>query len=237
MEETMISGIQRMPLQSEIIQFIYQFMKDKELQPGDRLPSQEKLIEMMGVSRTALREALKTLEARNILEIVNGKGIYIKDISSQDFLTQLEFTKEKELLLEVLEARKILEREIVALVVKNITDEELESLGKVLDVIMEKYKRGERQNMDDKKFHYMVYEYSHNRIMKQLILSISGAMDKLWEFPLNMESPFTETMPFHAEFYYALKARNVKKAQYYNQRILDAMVKDIMESQYNEKKA
>lgn len=232
----MISGIQRMPLQSEIIQFIYQFMKDKHLQPGDRLPSQEKLIEMMGVSRTALREALKTLEARNILEIVNGKGIYIKDISSQDFLTQLEFTKEKELLLEVLEARKILEREIVALVVKNITDEELESLGKVLDVIMEKYKRGERQNMDDKKFHYMVYEYSHNRIMKQLILSISGAMDKLWEFPLNMESPFTETMPLHAEFYYALKARNLKNAQYYNQRILDKMVKDIMESQYNGKK-
>ena len=232
----MISGIQRMPLQSEIIQFLYKYIKSNNLQPGDRLPSQEKLIEMMGVSRTALREALKTLEARNILEIINGKGIYVKNISSQDLLTQLEFTKEKELLLEVLEARKIFEREIVALVVKNITDEELESLGKVLNVIMNKYNRGERQNMDDKKFHYMVYEYSHNRIMQNLILSIRGAMDKLWEFPLNMESPFTETIPLHAEFYYALKARDVKRAQFYNQKILDGMVKDILESQYREKK-
>ena len=231
----MISGIQRMPLQSEIIRFLYEYIKSNSLQPGDRLPSQEKLIEMMGVSRTALREALKTLEARNILEIVNGKGIYLKNISSEDLFTQLQFTKEKELLLEVLEARKILEREIVALVVKNITDEELESLGKVLDVIMRKYGRGERQNMDDKKFHYMVYEYSHNRIMQKLILSISGAMDKLWEFPLNMESPFTETMPLHAKFYDALKARDVKKAQFYNQKILDKMSKDILESQYSKK--
>lgn len=231
----MISGIQRVPLQSEIINFLYEYIKSNNLQPGDRFPSQEKLIGMMGVSRTALREALKTLEARNILEIVNGKGIYLKNISSEDLFTQLQFTKEKELLLEVLEARKILEREIVALVVKNITDEELESLGKVLDVIMRKYNRGERQNMDDKKFHYMVYEYSHNRIMQKLILSISSAMDKLWEFPLNMESPFTETMPLHPKFYEALKMRDVKKAQFYNQKILDKMSQDILESQYSKK--
>lgn len=228
----MISGIQRVPLQSGIMQFLYNYIEKAGLQPGDRLPSQEKLIQMMGVSRTALREALKTLEARNILEIINGKGIYVKEASSGDFLTQLEFTKEKELLLEVLEARKILEKEIVALAVKNITDSELSALGEVLDVIMSKYERGERQNMDDKKFHYMVYEYSHNRIMQQLILSIKGAMDKLWEFPLNMESPFTETMPLHAEFYKALKARDEKKAQYYNQKILDSVVSDILESQY-----
>lgn len=79
----------------------------------------------------------------------DGKGIYVKEASSGDFLTQLEFTKEKELLLEVLEARKILEKEIVALAVKNITDSELSALGEVLTVIMRKYERGERQNMDE----------------------------------------------------------------------------------------
>lgn len=230
----MTTGIRRMPLQSEIIKFIREYIENRHLQPGDRLPSQEKLIEMMGVSRTALREALKTLEARNILEIINGKGIYVKDRASQDLLTQLEFTKEKELLLEVLEARKILEREIVTLVVKNITEEELDSLENILNVIMEKYNRGEHQNVEDKKFHYMVYEYSHNRIMQQLILSISGAMDKLWEFPLNMESPFTETMPMHVDFYKALRSRNLKKAQYYNEKILDDVIKDVLGSQYKE---
>ena len=230
----MTTGIRRMPLQSEIIKFISEYIENNQLEPGDRLPSQEKLIAMMGVSRTALREALKTLEARNVLEIVNGKGIYVKDCSSQDLLTQLEFTKEKELLLEVLEARKILEHEIVTLVVKNITDEELDQLENILHVIMEKLNRGERQNMEDKKFHYMVYEYSHNRVMQQLILSISGAMDKLWEFPLNMESPFTETMPMHVDFFKALKRRDLKMAQHYNEAIIDKVIKDVLESQYRE---
>lgn len=231
----MISGIQRVPLQSEIIQFLYRYIQDNQFRPGDRLPSQEKMVEMMGVSRTALREAIKTLEARDVLETVNGKGIYVKNLSSENILTQLEFTREKELLLEVLEARKILEREIVALVVKNITDEELDALGEVLQVILEKYREGRRQNMEDKKFHYMVYEYSHNRIMQQLILSIRGAMDKLWEFPLNMESPFTETIPLHEKFYQALRARDLKKAEFYNSEILDKMVQDILKSEYRER--
>ncbi len=231
----MMAGIQRVPLQSEIIQFLYRYIQDNQFRPGDRLPSQEKMVEMMGVSRTALREAIKTLEARDVLETINGKGIYVKNLSSENILTQLEFTREKELLLEVLEARKILEREIVTLVVKNITEEELDALGDVLKVILEKYHQGKRQNMEDKKFHYMVYEYSHNRIMQQLILSIRGAMDKLWEFPLNMESPFTETIPLHEKFYEALRARNLKKAQFYNSEILDKVVQDILKSEYREK--
>lgn len=228
----MTTGIMHMPLQSEIIKFIREYIETKQLQPGDRLPSQEKLVDMMGVSRTALREALKTLEARNILEIVNGKGIYVKDYSLQDLLTQFEFTKEKELILEVLEARKILEREIINLVVKNITDQELDELGEVLDIIVYKYNHDEQQNAEDKKFHYMVYEYSHNRIMQQLILSISGAMDKLWEFPLHMDDPFTETIPIHVSLYQAIKNRNLKLAQFYNDKILDSVIQDVLEYQY-----
>lgn len=228
----MTTGIRRNPLQSEIMKFIREYIESNHLQPGDRLPSQEKLIEMMGVSRTALREAIKTLEARDIIKIVNGKGVFVQDDSLQGLLAQLEFTKEKELLVEVLEARKILEREIVTLVIKNITNEELTNLENILDIIIDKYNRGERQNVEDKKFHYMVYEYSHNRIMQQLILSISGTMEKLWEFPLNMDSPFTETIPTHVDFFNALKRRDLKMAQYYNDKILGSVIQDVLKSQY-----
>ena len=73
----MTNKIQRTSLQSEIIRYIQNYIQENNLKPGDRLPSQEKLIEMMGVSRTSLREAMKTLEARNVLEAKNGKGIYV----------------------------------------------------------------------------------------------------------------------------------------------------------------
>ena len=113
----MNSKIQRTSLQSEIIRYIQNYIQENGLKPGDRLPSQEKLIEMMGVSRTSLREAMKTLEARNVLEAKNGKGIYVGSQEVNDLLRLIDFAKEKELLLDTLEVRKILEREILRMVI------------------------------------------------------------------------------------------------------------------------
>ena len=67
--------IKRTPLQSEIIRYIQEFIEGNGLKAGNRLPSQEKLIQMMGVSRTSLREAMKTLEARGVITARTGTGI------------------------------------------------------------------------------------------------------------------------------------------------------------------
>ena len=93
------------------------------------------------------------------------------------------------------------------------TREELEELGAITRVLMAKFRRGEQQTAEDKKFHYTIYRLSHNQVMYQLILSISGVMDKFWEFPLNMEDPFLESLPLHEELYNAICERMIKKAQ------------------------
>jgi len=49
--------INRTPLQSEIIKYIQEYIRDENLKAGDKLPAQSELMEMMGVSRTSLREA------------------------------------------------------------------------------------------------------------------------------------------------------------------------------------
>lgn len=197
------------------------------MKPGDRLPSQERLMEMMGVSRTSLREAMKTLEARNVLRARNGKGIYVGSREANTLLDLIDFAREKELLLDTLEVRKILEREILRMAVHSATEEELIDLGATTRVLMDKFRRGERQTEEDKRFHYTIYRLSHNQVMYQLILSISDAMDKFWEFPLNMEDPFLESLPLHEELYKAICEKNVRKAQAINEKLLDAVYRDI----------
>lgn len=224
----MTKKIVRVPLQSEIIKFIQDYIKEEGLVAGDKLPSQAELLDMIGVSRTSLREAVKTLEAKNVVEVLNGKGIYVKDNDSNSMITYLNFVEEKETLLETVEARKILEKEILKLVIRNITDEELQNLGEVVTVMMEKYYRGEQNTEDDRKFHYLIYEYAHNRIMYQMILSISNYMSKFWGFPLNMADPFTETMPLHEELYKAICKKNVKLALDVNEKILNGIYADII---------
>lgn len=222
-----MSYLKRLPLQSEIIQYIKQYIDDNNLKSGDRLPSQAELMELIGVSRSSIREAIKTLEAKDILEVKNGKGIFVKDESANTISAQIELGKEKETILELLEARKILEREIIHLVIQNATEEELDEIEKILKVIMDKYNRGEKQNIEDRQFHLAIYNACHNRIMNQLILSIDNLLKKLWEFPLGMEDPFTETMPLHRDLFNSIRKRNVKSAVSINDKIINMMYRDV----------
>lgn len=223
----MADKIKRIPLQSEIIRYIQEYIEENHLKAGDRLPSQGQLIQMMGVSRTSLREAMKTLEARGIIKVRNGKGIYVSEGEGSAIPILLDFTREKERLLDILEVRKVLEKEILRMVIHRAEPEEIQELGEITSVLMEKYHRGEQQTMEDKKFHYTIYRLSHNQVMYEMILSISNVMDRFWEFPLDMEDPFLKSLPLHEKLYQAICEKNVKKAQAINEKLLNAIYQDI----------
>lgn len=144
-----------------------------------------------------------------------------------DGVQVIDFTQEKERLLEALEVRKIMEREILRMLIHTITDEELKELGEIKDILMSKYRRGLQQTAEDKKFHYTIYRLCHNQVMYQLILSLNNVMEKFWEFPLNMEDPFLESIPLHEELYEAICEKNVRKAQSINDKLLEAVYRDI----------
>lgn len=222
-----MTTIKRVPLQSEIIEFIKQYIDKNNLKSGDRIPSQAELVELLGVSRSSIREAIKTLEAKNALEVVNGKGVYVKDGSSNTISAQIEFGKEQESILELLEVRRVLEKEIIRLVIQNASEEELDEIDKILKVLMAKYRRSEKQNMEDKKFHIAIYNCCHNKIMNQLIHSINELLNKLWNFPLGMKDPFTDTIPLHEELFINIRKRNIKKAQSINDKITSMIYKAV----------
>jgi GntR family transcriptional regulator, transcriptional repressor for pyruvate dehydrogenase complex len=222
-----MSPINRIPLQSEIIEFVKQYIEINNLKEGDRLPSQAELMDLIGVSRSTLREAIKTLEAKNILNVVNGKGIFVNNSSPNIISAQIEFRREKESILELLEVRKILEHEIIHLVIQKASDDELDEIEKILRIIMDKYHRGQKQNVEDRQFHHMIYNSCHNRVINQLILSIDDLLNKLWDFPFGMGDPFTCTIPLHEELFNNIRKRNVKKAQMVNDKIIHMICEDI----------
>lgn len=222
--------IARVSLQSEIIKYVQEYIKENNLKPGDKLPSQGEFIEMMQVSRTALREAVKTLEAGNVIEVKNGKGLFVGESRRmQDTITTLlNLNKEKEQLLEMVEARRALETEVLDMVIHKATDEELQELGKIEKVLMDKYYAGLQQTKEDKQFHQRIYALCHNQIMYSLISILSERMEELWEFPLDMEDPFTESLPYHHTLYEAICERNAHKAKSINNKLLDCVYKDII---------
>jgi len=217
----------RVPLQSEIIRFIQNYISDNGLRQGDKLPSQEQLISMMGVSRTSLREAVKTLEAKGVLTVLNGKGIYIASSQSDVLQFTLDMTEQKESLLELVDIRRALEREILRLAVQKVTDAELDTLEEVKDTLLSKYYRGEDQAKEDWLFHRMIYSFANNKTMEHLISTILEGFEIFWKHPLDMKDPFTETIPLHGDLFNALRQRNVRLAQTINDEILDRVRTDI----------
>lgn len=221
--------ISRKSLQSEIIENIKSYIDQNKLKSGDMLPSQMEITQLLGISRTSLREALKTLEAYGIVQIVNGKGIYVKDPSTSMILGEIQMEKERENLLEIIEVRKILEKEIIRLVVLNATEEELERVQAILDTVMDKYYRHENATEDDRIFHLELYKICHNKIMVQLAAYVGNIFKRLWENPLDMDKPFIDTMPHHKIMFDHIRKRDFKKAQAVNEKMLNSMIKELQE--------
>ena len=225
----MAKPIKRVSLQSEIIRYIQSYIEEHDLKEGDRLPSQGQFIEMMQVSRTALREAVKTLEAEGIVEVLNGKGIYVGNRSrgSNAIESLIGFTREREALIEALEARRAMETELITMVVRNATDQEMAELGEITEVLMKKVRVGEPDTEEDKQFHEKIYQMCHNSVYYAVLKVLDEYTDKLWQFPLDSEDPFKASMPYHETLYEALKERDIKKAQKINHKLLDCVYEDI----------
>lgn len=225
----MAKPIKRVSLQSEIIKYIQSYIEENDLKEGDRLPSQGQFIEMMQVSRTALREAVKTLEAEGIVEVKNGKGIFVgcRGRKRTALESLIGFTMERESLIEALEARRAMETELMAMVVRNATDEEMEELGEITEILMKKVRADEQDTEEDKAFHEKIYQMCHNKVFYAMLKVLDEYTDKLWQFPLDIEDPFKASMPHHETLYQALRERDIKKAQRINNKLLDCVYDDI----------
>jgi len=152
-----------------VINQIKNEIKSGELRQGDKLPSERKLVEIMGVSRTSIREAIRALSYSGYLKSIQGKGTFVSENAKKydeisNFLTNssdYSFTS-------LLEVRKMLEGELVRLTTLRSTEEELKKIYKAF----EKMKKADdiREFVrEDLNFHLCIANSSHNPLMNTLM--------------------------------------------------------------------
>lgn len=109
----------------------------KEYLPGAKLPSEYQLCRQFSVSRTPVREALKSLHAHGMIEIVKGKGVYVSDASSEivtDPLAKyLKLKLDRNYVLDLVHARQIIEPGIAYFAAKNRDKEDINKLNSALE--------------------------------------------------------------------------------------------------------
>ncbi|BAX80490.1 MAG: FadR/GntR family transcriptional regulator [Labilibaculum antarcticum] len=121
-------------LSQKIERRIEEAIRQKKLLVGAKLPSERELCEMFAVSRTALREALRRLSARGLVEIKKGSGMFVSELKIKDAIDSLnlyyDLSFDSNLIPQIIEVRRVFEPEIARMAANNRTDKDLELLKK-----------------------------------------------------------------------------------------------------------
>lgn len=162
-------------IQNEIIAKMRDLMNRKNLEPGDKLPSERMLSEKFEVSRTNLREAIHKLEFYGILKSKPQSGTFVADIGQvamngmMEDILRLEDPDFKSLV----ETRILLELKTVRLAAQRRTDEDLIQMQNALKAYGEKVKNGEDAVQEDLLFHLAIAKASGNSTMNTFMLIIT----------------------------------------------------------------
>lgn len=173
-----LKPIKTKKIYEEIVEQIRVLVTSGHLQPGDRLPSERDLAEQFNVSRASVREALSALEMMGLLEIRSGEGTFIKKIDVDSVVSPLTWvlSMEKDTILELLEVRKMIEGQAVALASRRAKPEDLLELEEALKAMYEDLQTGQLGEDADHRFHYAIAKASQNKILLRLMNAISDTM-------------------------------------------------------------
>src|SRR5262244_2987720 len=130
-----LAPIKSTRIYEEIVRQIKSMITEGRLKSGDQLPPERDLAEKFLVSRTSVREALRALESRGLIEIRAGEGAFIRDISVETLIEPLALVilPHREAVGELFEARRLLEPAISALAARRATREELTEMERILE--------------------------------------------------------------------------------------------------------
>src|ERR1700751_6075909 len=123
--------VQSSRLYEQIVEQIEQSVQKGDLKPGDQLPAERELAEQFGVSRTAVREAVKALREKGLVEAYPGRGTFITNgtpPSIRKSLGGMMGADKQDGTVQLVEVREILEPEIASLAASRADDEAIRAL-------------------------------------------------------------------------------------------------------------
>ncbi|MEU6914509.1 FadR/GntR family transcriptional regulator [Streptomyces olindensis] len=216
------------PRTSRIQRQVVQLILDRRLTAGAALPTEAELMEALGVSRNSVREALKALQALDIVEIRHGYGTYVGRASLTPFVDGLTFRTlarhddDTAALAEILQVREVLEVGLVRRVAATVTEAELDKLEDVVARMESAAGTGRADTAGpgrsfsdlDREFHEVLYAPLGNDLVPQLLAAFWTVFRRVSGARGRPDDPSPETTARrHRDIVTALRARDAEAAQ------------------------
>jgi GntR family transcriptional repressor for pyruvate dehydrogenase complex len=195
-------------LSQKIERKIEEAIRQKKIHPGTKLPSEKELCAQFAVSRTALREALRRLSARGLVDIRKGSGIYVTELKIEDAINSLhlfyDLRFDSDLILKIIEVRRLFEPEIARLAAINRKDTDIKKCNPdntqlEVDLI--------------NRFHMNLSKSTGNPIVIISLEPVYSLLPRMRNLIYgNIEGEKEYTIKYQEELIKALKSKDSKKA-------------------------
>lgn len=204
-------------LASRVTRQIEHLIIEGHLQLDDRLPPERELARQFGVSRTVVREAVRALVAKGLLEVHPGSGTMVRSPTAETIAQSMtlflragkpELDYEK-----VLEVRRVLEVEIAGLAAERRTAKDLEEMEEILHEASEIQDDRDRFAKSDVDFHAALARATHNELFSLLLDSVVDIMIKVRQMGFDVPGMPVRALKHHRAILEQVKAGDPQRAR------------------------
>jgi len=207
-------AIRRNKVYEEVAKQIERLILQK-LQPGDKLPSERELAEMLGVSRSSIRDAIRSLELIGMVEPRQGAGTVVREISADSVINPLStlLTRQRQSVTELLDFRKMLEPPLAARAATHASAEEIGEMEEILRRQEQKLQGGQVATEEDSDFHYSVAMASENSVVLKVLDVLMDLLRETRERSLQVEGRPQKSLAGHRRILTAIKRHDPAAAE------------------------
>lgn len=205
------------PIRDIVYEQLRKAILDGNIKPGERIVEND-YAEMLNISRTPVREALRKLEIEGFVEYIPRKGVVVKGFSLKDII-------------EIFEIRKSLECLAIRCVVENITDDDIEKLK---EIVRNMEQAGREDNIEGvinicQEFHDTILDVSSMPRLRSMISTLQEYLGRFKRVTLAKTSRRANAIKEHKEILQAIIDRDIDKAEELIVRHIDASKKAFLE--------
>ena len=210
-----LETIQKTKVYEEVAAQLERLILDGALKPGDKLPPERELAERFGVSRSAVREAIRSLELKGLVEPRPGEGTLVRTPSIDSLLDPLAslLGQRLEVVHELLEVRSMIEPHLAGRAARNAGPEDIAQLEAILERQKAKVSRQELAIEEDSDFHYTIARASKNSVILKVVDMLMDILRESRERSLQVEGRREKSLAGHRRILNAIKRRDVEGAE------------------------
>ena len=207
--------VRRVRRYEQVAEQIRKLIASGVFHPGDKLPSERELVARLGVGRSSIRDAVRTLEAMGILEPRQGHGTVVRDFSADALVVPLAsaLNRKRQLISELLDVRRMIEPALAARAAQRGTDEEIAHLADVLRRQEEKLRQGESGIDEDREFHYAIALAAHNTVVPRVLDALMDLLRESRAQALQVKGRPEQSFAGHRRILRAIERRDAKAAE------------------------